>query len=311
MVVIIFMFQEIMNMVILTVVLPVFLIFLLGFAGQKILHLQIKSISTTGLYLMTPALVFNSFYETKLDQTYLHIIIYGLLLSILLILLMKGIARVRKYGSSVTSGMILATAFMNNGNMGAPLALFAFGSKGFQYAVAIMVFHSLVMSTLGLYYAAKGSLNVKDSLLSVVKMPILHACLAGIIFQLFRIPIPENLMKVITMVGDASIPLVMLTLGMQLAEIRLHNLQWAKINIALLLRLIVSPLIALLIAWILRVDPLLAKVMILSAAMPSAAFTTMYSLQFDTEPELVSSVTFISTLMSICTLSLLLIILCR
>jgi len=53
--------------------------------------------------------------------------------------------------------MILATAFMNNGNYGTPVVLFIFGSTGMDYAIILMVIQQLLMSTVGIYYAAKGS----------------------------------------------------------------------------------------------------------------------------------------------------------
>jgi len=296
-------------MIVFQIVLPVFLIFLIGYAGQKILHFNVKSVSAFALYLMSPFLVFSNFYETELNKTYLDIFIYGLLLSIILIFLIKAVSRIKKYPSSITSGLILSTAFMNNGNLGAPIALFAFGEKGFRYAVTIMVFHAIITSTLGIYYAARGKLDAKNSLAAVAKMPIAHAAIISVSWQQFSLPLPENIFKIITLIGDASIPVVMLALGMQLAEIKLKTMDLEKITLALVVRLLVSPAIAWGIALMLQVPDLLAKVMIVSAAMPSAARTTMYALQFDSEPDLVSSITLISTVISIFTLSLFLFIL--
>ena len=293
-------------MLLFKVVLPVFLIFLSGYAGQKMLQLDIKSVSTTALYLMTPPLVFRSFYENKIDSTYLYIVIYGVALSVIIIWLIKGFSRLLGYNDSVTGGLILSTAFMNNGNLGAPLILLAFGQKAFQYAVAIMVLHAIVMSTLGVYYAARGKSDVRQALLSVVKMPIVHAVFVGLLWQYLHLPMPQNIYTAIGMVADASIPTIMLVLGMQLAEIKLINLEWSKISLALITRLLVSPVIAYIITLALPVNPLLGKVMIIEAAMPTAAITTMYALQFDCSPELVSSITFIGTVLSMGTLSVLL-----
>jgi malate permease and related proteins len=53
---------------------------------------------------------------------------------------------------------------------------------------------------------------------------------------------------------------------------------------------------------ILPMSDMMANVMIISAAMPSAATTTMYAVQFDSKPELVSSITLITTLLSIVTI---------
>jgi predicted permease len=288
------------------VVVPVFLIFLTGYVGQKVFSLHIKSISTVALYLMTPALIFRTFYGTTLDATYLHILIYGILLTAIIIAVVKVICWFNNYPSPLTSALILTTAFMNNGNLGAPLILFAFGQEAFQYAVIIMILHTIVMSTIGIYYAARGNFNLKESMLSIAKMPILHAVVLSFFWQYLKLPMPENIFSAINLIGDASIPTIMLVLGMQLAEIKPANLDWTKTVLALSIRLLLSPLIAFGITLILPVDPLLSKVMIVLAATPSAAITNMYALQFDSSPELVSSITFTSTLVSIATLSVLL-----
>jgi len=295
--------------IIYTVVLPVFLIFILGFVGQRVYKLHIKSISTTAIYLMAPVLVFRTFYRFTPDQSYLHIAAYGIALSLLIILLVKIIARIKGYDESVTNALILGTAFMNNGNLGAPLILFAFGETAFMYAISIMVFHTVIMSTLGIYYAARGKADVRDSLLTVAKMPILHALIIALLWQYLHIPMPDQIYKAVDMVAQASIILIMLVMGMQLAEIRLESPEWGKISLAVVIRLLVSPLIALLFTTMVAVDPLLGKVMILEAAMPTATLTTMYALQFNTLPNLVTSISFASTMVSIATLSIFLIIL--
>ena len=53
-------------------------------------------------------------------------------------------------------------------------------------------------------------------------------------------------------------------------------------------------------------DPLLEKVMILQAAMPTAAIITIYALEYDVLPDFVSSITFLSTVFSMITLSIIL-----
>lgn len=288
------------------VVLPLMLIYTTGFIGQRVFKLHIKSVSTTAIYLMTPPLIFRNFYDVKIDAMYINILIYSVLLSLAIIIFVKCVAYFRKYTSTQTSALISATAFMNNGNFGAPLMLFAYGKTAFQYSVAIMILHTIVMSTIGLYYSAKGNFDVKNALISVLKMPIIHALFLGLVWQYFELPMPENIYNAISMVADASIPLVMIVLGMQLAEIRIDKIKWGITNFGLFTRLIISPAVAYGITRLLPVEPLLAKVMIVLGAMPSAAIMVMYSIEYDCDPQLVSSITLISTILSILTLSILL-----
>lgn len=285
------------------VVLPVLLIFLAGYGLQKWKRLDIKAISTFALYVLTPGLVFRTFYKTEMNVQYLNMVIFSFILLFLLILINKLYARIRNVPQSVESGLILSTVFMNSGNYGAPIILFAYGTIGFNYSVSLLVLHAIMMNFFGVYYAARGKAGIKIAIKSVLEMPPTWAVFAAVIFQWLKVDLPENTLSAIDLVADAAIPTVMLVLGMQLAEICLKNFQWDKIGYGVLVRMFLSPALAAAIVYFLPLDPLLEKVLIISAAMPSAATTTMYALQFDAEPELVSSITLITTLVSIGTIT--------
>ncbi|MGP4069233.1 AEC family transporter [Halobacillus sp. B29] len=291
------------------VVLPVILVFFAGYALQKILHLEIKSISTVTLYIMLPCLVFKTFYEAEFNQSYLMMVIFSVLLLFSILALNKIAAKVFRFDTPTESGLILSTAFMNAGNYGAPIVLFAFGDAGFVYSVSFMVLQQIVMNFFGVYYAAKGGAGIGMALKTVLKMPPTHAVWIALLFKYASIPVSDNLMSSIQLVGDATIPSIMILLGMQLANITVKNLDWSKISYAAVLRLAGSPLIAWALTILLPMNDMMASVLIVSAAMPSAATTTMYAVQFDSKPELVSSITLITTLLSVVTIPITLTIL--
>jgi malate permease and related proteins len=291
------------------VLVPVFCIFALGFIGQKVIGFDPKALSTMALYLMSPVLAFRTFYENELNMDYLYLAVYGLGICFGLISIVYAIAYFKKYSKSETSSLILSSVFMNNGNYGTPVALFAFGAVGFDIAVIFMVIQQLIMSTIGIYYAAKGSDDhdgIRAALMAVVRMPVVYGAILGIVFQLTRIDISEIFYESINLVADAAIPTIMIILGMQLAKISLKKLEIEKVSYSLIIKLAISPLLAVVFAMILPVSEIVRNVMILMAAMPSAANTTMFALQFNTKPDFVSSVTLISTLSSIVTLPIVL-----
>jgi malate permease and related proteins len=297
------------NMEFIVVLVPVFCIFALGFIGQKVIGFDPKALSTMALYLMSPVLAFRTFYENELNMDYLYLAVYGLGICFGLISIVYAIAYFKKYSKSETSSLILSSVFMNNGNYGTPVALFAFGAVGFDIAVIFMVIQQLIMSTIGIYYAAKGSDEhdgIRAALMAVVRMPVVYGAILGIVFQLTRIDISEIFYESINLVADAAIPTIMIILGMQLAKISLKKLEIEKVSYSLIIKLAISPLLAVVFAMILPVSEIVRNVMILMAAMPSAANTTMFALQFNTKPDFVSSVTLISTLSSIVTLPIVL-----
>lgn len=295
-------------MIFLDVLLPVFLIFAIGFIGQKTLGFDTKALSKMALYLLSPVLVFRTFYTNVFTSEHLYIVLYTILLCFSLILFVYLLSWVKKYSRAETCGLILSASFMNNGNYGTPLALLLFGVVGFEYAVVLMVAQQMLMATVGVYYAAKGSPEsdgFRSAASAVVKMPIMYGALIGLSFQYLSVPVSSPIMEAVNLVADATIPVIMVILGMQLAKISIKAAKKEKLFYAVGIKLIVSPVIAFLITLVLPVEDLIKQLMIVMAAMPAAANTTMYAVKFNTEPEFVSSATLVSTVLTLVTLPVL------
>lgn len=295
--------------VLIDVLIPIALIFLVGFWLQKKQVLDVRSVSSVALYILTPALVFRTFYTTELNMELLHIVSFNVLFLISFLIINKLGARIFQWNRQTESGMTLATTFMNSGNYGAPLILFAFGEVAFAYAIIFMVVQSLLMSTAGVYLANRSNLTAADALRVVFKMPVFHALIIGVLFQSFEIPMKETYFDAIYMLGEAAIPVVMIVLGMQLANISLKSIEWHTLIIGVVMRLGLSPIVAYALTVLLQTSPTLSNVMIVSSSMPTAATIAMIAVQFDASPKLVSSVTLITTIMSVPSLWLLLTIL--
>ncbi len=294
------------------IILPVLIIFAIGFIGQKLIGFDIKSISTAALYLMSPFLAFRTFFTNPLTMDYLYIIVFCLILTVVLFIIVWATGYFMKATQPELSAMVLGGVFMNSGNYGAPVVLFAFGAVGFDYAVIMMVFQSLLMNSIGIFFASLGGeekATLKQSLNRVIRMPLIYAAFAGLLFQAFSITLPTALMEGISLVADASIPTVMLVLGMQLAAISRKRVAYRYVTAVTVIRMVASPLVAAAILYFMPVNDLLRSVIILQAAMPAAANTTMFALQFGTEPDLVSFTTFITTIISIGTIPIVLLFL--
>ncbi|UOQ50005.1 AEC family transporter [Gracilibacillus caseinilyticus] len=295
------------------VLIPIFSIFAIGYIGIKFLPIDIKSISTMTLYLMSPFLAFRTFYQNELNMDYIYLGAFLLVLCMISLLFSYLVGYIRKWDQQVKSGFVLSSVFMNNGNYGVPLILLVFGEEGFHYAIILMVLQTLIMCTIGIYFAAKGGADgrrIKISpLKDVVKVPIVYGAILGILLNLFHLPINDQMMTAIDMVADATIPTIMVVLGMQLAKIKLGDLEFGRVSLAVVFRLLLAPVIAYFLTLPLPVDEMVKDILIITAAMPTAANTTMYALQFGSRPGFVSSVTLITTLLSLITLPLLLTIL--
>lgn len=294
------------------ILLPIFSIFVVGFIAQKTLTFDIANLSKMSLYVLSPFLAFKTFYAHPLTLDYLYYTLYMLGLIFIIEFFVAIWCKIMKYSIKDHCALSLSCCFMNNGNYGSPVILVFFGVAGFDLSIIIMVLSLFVVGTVGTYMAAKGSSrqtttpNGKQAFITVLKMPIVHGALLGIIFQLLSIPLSKSIILSITMIGDASVVMIMILLGMQLARIKIRQLDLPKVSFSLLMRMVLSPLIAFALVFFMPIDYFSKQVLIILAAMPAAANTTLLAVQFDTKPELVSSIAFISTLISLITLPIVL-----
>jgi len=294
-------------MELLMIVLPVFLIFGIGYISQKLLKMDIKSISAMSLYILLPLLTFDTFYRNELTVDYLYLFIFSVFITLILIGITVLAGWFMKSSKEDVSAILLGTLFPNSGNYGAPVMLFALGAVAFDYAIVLMVLHGFIISTVGIFIASFGSggtISVKDAILSIFRIPVIYGAAAGLLFQLMGITIDEKLMDILQMTGNAAIPVVMLILGMQLAEIRKENFELRNINAVVLIRMVVSPIAAMVLVMFMPVDETMKMVFIILNAMPVAANSTMLAVQFNVKPNLVSFSTLVTTLLSLLTIPL-------
>lgn len=290
----------------LNVIVPIILVFTTGYVLQRVRGLDVRAIAAVSLYILSPALVFVSLYNAEFHMGYMVILVYMFMLFFLMVMFNKILAKVFYWEQKTESAAILATGFMNSGNYGLPVVLFSIGENGLPYAIFIMVVQSLQNNFFGIYFASRSTSGMNRALKNVMKMPTTYAAILAFLFQFAHIEIPDAIFSTISMIGDAAIPVMMIMLGIQLGSIMSLKQNWQVIFSGVTLKMIVAPIIAWIFVGIVDVDPVIATVLIIISAMPTAATTTMYAIEFDTEPDLVSSITLFSTLISVVTLSILL-----
>jgi predicted permease len=178
--------------------------------------------------------------------------------------------------------------YNNCGNMGLPLAVLAFGSAGLSEAVAMFMACSLVYFTVGIRIMESGRSGPRKATLKMFASPMMLAMALGMLFAALRIPLPVTLLQALRMMGEASIPLMLLALGVRMTDV---NLQSWRIGIV---GAIVCPLAGLVMAWLLdMLLPLTALQrgqMYLFAALPPAVFCFMVAESYKQEPERVAAI---------------------
>jgi predicted permease len=185
--------------------------------------------------------------------------------------------------------------------MGLPLCLFAFGEEGLALGIIFFTVFVAIQFTLGISVAA-GRLSVR----TLVRTPLTWACLLGIALQLAGIGLPRWVDNTIGLVGDLAIPMMLLTLGVALANLKVTSL-WRSIVLSLG-RLGIGLAVGLGIAEILGLEGAARGVLVLESAMPVAVLNYLFAARYDRSPEEIAGLVLVSTTLSFVTLPALLLI---
>ncbi len=288
------------------VILPVFLVIVLGYLLERRLSLDVRPISRVIFYALGPCLVFSSTATSAVSGADIwKIASFVLLMTLAMGLFSWAVARTLRFGRAMESAFLLTTLFVNSGNYGLPVNLFAFGQAGLERAAIFFTVSALLTNSVGVYLASRGQASGLDALRNVFKVPIVYGALAGFIVNLAAITVPEPVAKALDLIGGASVPLMLLLVGMQLAKTSLAG-ELKAIGLVTFVRLVVAPAVALVLAAWLGLAGVTRQVCVTEASMPTAVMTIILATEFEAGPHFVAGVVFVSTLASVITLTLLL-----
>lgn len=189
--------------------------------------------------------------------------------------------------------------FPNSGNMGLPMSLYAFGEHGLALAVAFFMVLSVGHFSIG--PAISGSVPSAKKFLS---NPILISLVLALPLVIFDIELPRWLDNSLDLLAGMTIPLMLLTLGVSLASIRVRHLGSGMLLGAL--RILCGAGVGWLVGVLLDLPPLSLGVLVMQSAMPVAVFNYLFAVRANRSPEEVASFVLCSTLLSFLFLPLLL-----
>jgi len=285
------------------VVLPVLLIASVGFVARSVLRVDPRVISRLALYVMVPALLFNSLLTTKIGGDEIaRIALFMIALTAILIFVAVLLTRLFGLPRAMGSGITMAIAFMNSANYGLPVTLFAFGPEGFDRAVIFAAFSAILTYSVALFVAAHGRLAWRQAIVPVLQIPVVWAGVAAGVIRGVGVPLPDVIQRAVTLLSQGTVPIIILLLGMQVAGLSARHIRGPAF-LAIGARLLLSPIIGLGLVALLRPDPLTAKILVLESAMPTAVNVALLAAEFDAEPQLVSSIVVITTVLSIFTVA--------
>ncbi len=275
---------------ILEIVLPVLAIIAFGYFIGRLWKPDMRVVNRLNLDVFGPFLVLAYLSDKGVDLVSL----WPLVVASIVIVLGSGILAwpFAKLSGQNPRTFVPPMMFNNCGNMGLPLALFAFGAPGVAGMVALFTTSNLLHFTLGSFIV-----NKHADLKVLLKSPMVWATIVGASLGLSGLHLPDSVHAPLKMIGDCTIPVMLLSLGVRMLDVKREDFTNSLLGAA------VCPLTGLLVAGLLAVWLPMSKTQIglvyLFGSLPPAVLNFLVADYYKQEPEKVASIVLVGNIASI------------
>ncbi|EEK62410.1 malate permease and related proteins [Bacillus thuringiensis] len=291
--------------IILDVILPILILMLIGAILQRKFQFNLKQLSTLITYCLMPAAVFVNIYDISIETGLLLQIIYYLMLySLSLIIVSHFISKTLKLEKGESAALKNSISLMNSGNYGLPVSqlIFSHNPVGVSIQIFIVIFQNLLTYSYGIYNLLSATKTIGGIIQSFLRLPVFHALVLGVLFQSFKIQIPNSILLPLNQLANGFVAIALILLGAQLSNIKL-NFFHRVITWALIGRLLMGPLLALAVIYILNIDGIVAQSLFIASSFPTSRNTSTIAMEYQIEPELHAQIVLFSTIFSIITVT--------
>ncbi|MEM7724683.1 MAG: AEC family transporter [Pseudomonadota bacterium] len=280
-----------LTLTVLAIVAPVFLLAAVGFGWCKAgFEYPTEFVTRLAMTLAVPCLIFTALMQAEIMPATLTAL---------------SLAALAAYGAVIVLSFVVVVAlrldrrsflaplvFGNTGNLGLPLALFAYGDVGLGYAVVVFAVMAVITFSVGLWMIAGVAAPAR-----VLREPMLWATLLGAIFLSQGWRTPDWLTNALDLIGQLAIPLMLITLGVAVARLRPGRLGQAVWLSAL--KLIICIPVGVGAGMAFDLDPIAFGVLVVQLATPVAVTSYLLAERYRVDADAVAGLVVVSTLMSV------------
>ena len=286
-------------------ILPIFVVAAVGYMLARFVGAEVKTLSRVTFYALSPCLVFNMLTTSHLSmQEFSQMALFSAGMVFSLGLLGWMVLRPLRLKPALMTALLMTIMFSNAGNLGLPMVLFAFGTDALAHATIFFAVNAVLMYSVGVFMACSGQQGTRSALRSIVRVPAIYAVLAAGVVLLSNATVPAPLARSIELLSNAALPAMILVLGMQMERAgRIERLP--LVGLATTIKLVAGPLLGLALGALLGLTGASRQAGIAQAGTPAAVLVTILALEYGLEPDIVTNVVFITTLLSPVTLTML------
>jgi len=277
----------------------VYLLIVLGFAAKASLKekLDERTLVLVSIYFLQPMLNFWGLMRAPIDHTLIaaplyYLVVIFALLPLLYFLGKKLFAHGKERAIFIVSGLVGNTA-----NLGIPIGIALFGEASIPYTTIINIANVFFVYTVGVYFYSRGNFSVKESLLNVIKLPVLWFALLAIVCNLIGITIHPAIDRVLEMGAYASITIQLMIFGIYLHGVRMERINARLIAGVTLVKFLLLPAATLLLLWFIPLPPMVKGILFLELIMPLAIANVNFAALYDCKPRDLTVLVLLTTLL--------------
>lgn len=275
---------------------PVAVLVLAGFAAGRWLQIPPEPLAKLAFWVIGPAFMYDALASAGLPAGSLLRIAAASLLAmaasaVVGLFLTRGLDHPRR------ATVMTATVYGNTGNFGLAIVIFTFDERALPYAAVALV----VVNTVGLIVGVASANGGGAGLLRALTAPMTVVVVPALVMNGTGWTLPPILDRSIGLLADAIIPVMLITLGIQL-----ERMGWPRVDgdvlRALVGKLLVQPLAAVGAVELLGLTGQAGGAVVLQAAMPAAVFTAVLAIEFRTRPDEAATIVLAGSLAAMLTL---------
>jgi predicted permease len=286
---------------VLQIVAPVFLLAAVGFTWVKVgWAYEVEFVTRIAMTVSVPALIFVALMKANISPETLSGLFFASLAAyFVLALVFWVICKVMKLDRPTFWAPLI---FGNTGNLGLPLALFAFGDVGLSYAVIVFAVMAVGSFSVGVWMVSGGG-----SISKVFKEPISWATVAGALFLVMGWQTPVWITNTLELAGQMAIPMMLITLGVALARLQVTTISRAVL--LSIIKLIAGVTIAWFVGQWFGLNNVAMGVLVVQIATPVAVTSYLLAQKYGADANEVAGLVIVSTALSIFAIPVLLAVL--
>jgi auxin efflux carrier (AEC) len=288
------------------IIVSIIVMILIGALSKRIGLLKEEDVETLNnivINIALPCMIFNALYnaDVSLLPRLSILTVYILITSLIVGILTYSLLKILGWDSKKIWSFMVVLVLGNTGFLGYPITQGIFGNAGLIRAVFCDVSTSITFVVLSFILILIFGGTMKTAIKKIITFMPLWAIILGILFNIFSIPITPVGSTVVGYLAGATIPLIMISLGLSLNIRGLKN-HLKEVSLASVIKLVIYPLIALGVLSLLHITGFNHTIGFIEATMSSAMLGLVIASTYKLDWELTSDCIFTTTLFSLVTI---------